>query len=85
MTDILQKLNDSEINFSLACFFDGAWTVKLGDDMNGFIAEKTVGSCAEAIEWLGQEARRTFPDSLYATGKYPDGWRPDNPETPLLG
>lgn len=37
--NIPQSLHDSEINFSIACFYDGQWTVKLGDEMNGYDTE----------------------------------------------
>lgn len=74
---ILQRLHDSEINFAISCFYDSCWTVKLGDDMNGFTAETQVNNYVEALAWLDKEARERFPDSLYVTGKYPAGWRPD--------
>jgi DNA-binding NarL/FixJ family response regulator len=65
---ILQRLHDSEINASIAIssFFDGAWTVKLADEMNGFRAEAIVASEAEAEAWLDAKARELFPDSIYA-------------------
>ncbi len=36
---VMQKLYDSEINCSISCLWDGGWDIKLGDDMNGFMAE----------------------------------------------
>jgi hypothetical protein len=45
--------------------------------MNGFKDEQTCGSLDEAVEWLDQAARKHYPGSLYATGKYPEEWRPD--------
>lgn len=77
MSDIPQRLYDSEINFSISCFWDGGFTAKIGDDMNGFEAEKTVKTCDEALAWLDVQARLEYPDSLYATGKYPPGYRQD--------
>lgn len=77
MSNIPQRLHDSEINFALSCFFDGCWVVKLGDDMNGFDAEASVKNYADALAWLDQEARKRFPNSLYVTGEYPAGWRFD--------
>ena len=76
-TDIPQQLYESEINFSISCFWDGGFTVKLGDDMNGFGAERQAQTYADALAWLDQEARKQYPSSLYATGKYPEGWRAD--------
>lgn len=63
---ILQRLHDSEINASIASFFDGAWTVRIGDEMNGWKAEERVGSEEEANAWLDGKARELFPDSAYS-------------------
>lgn len=77
LLDVPQRLYSSEINFSLACFYDGGFSVKIGDDMNGFDAEATVQSYNEALSWLDEQARERFPESLYATGKHPEGWLQD--------
>ena len=77
MSNIPQRLYDSEINFSISCFWDGGFDVKIGDDMNGFAAEVKTNTFDEAIKWLDEQAKERFPNSLYATGKYPTGWRPD--------
>jgi hypothetical protein len=37
--DELQALYDSEINFTISTFWDVGFTWKLGDDMNGFVAD----------------------------------------------
>lgn len=75
---IPQRLHDSEINFSVSCFWDSQWTAKLGDETNGFDAETTaLSSYDEALVWLDGEARKRYPDSVYATNQYPEGWRPD--------
>lgn len=39
--EFLQKVYDSEINFSISTFWDAGFDVKLGDKLNGFLAEKT--------------------------------------------
>jgi hypothetical protein len=72
-----QRLYNSEINFSISCFWDGRFDVKLGDTMNGFTAEANVDTYSEALAWLDQEARKQYPDSQYVTGKRPAGWRED--------
>lgn len=36
---VMQRLYDSEINVSISSMWDGGWDVKLGDEMNGFVAE----------------------------------------------
>lgn len=72
---ILQQLHDSEINTSVSSFYDGVWTAKLGDETNGFTPETSDPTTeAEALAWLDAEARRLFPNSLYATGVYPAGY-----------
>jgi len=70
---VLTELHDSEINASIASFFDGAWTVKLGDEMNGFRAQTTVSSEAEAYEWLRRTAIKLYPDSDFAKARRPSG------------
>jgi len=62
---VLTELRESEINASIASF-DRAWAVKLGDEMNGFKAEATVGSEAEAYEWLKRTAIELYPESHFA-------------------
>lgn len=52
-----QQLYDREINFSISTFWDGGFTVKIGDELNGFRAETTVATYAEALEWLEQQTR----------------------------
>ena len=37
----LQRIYDSEIN-AVTWFWDGGFTVRLGDKMNGFLAEEVV-------------------------------------------
>ncbi len=61
-----QALHDSEINFSLSCFWDNQWTVKIGDEMNGFKAEGNCFSFSESLAWLDTTARRLYPNSGYA-------------------
>ncbi len=42
-----QQVYDSEQNFSVTCFWDGGFTVELGDDINGFIASENVDTWDE--------------------------------------
>lgn len=65
----LQKIYDSEINFSISTFWDDGITVKLGDEMNGFIAETTKDTFVEAIAWLIQQVVEKYPKSVYAISK----------------
>ena len=36
---VMKNLYESEINCSISSFWDNGWDVKLGDEMNGFVAE----------------------------------------------
>jgi len=63
---ILQRLYDSEINASISSFWDGGFTVKLGDEMNGFVAEAQCQTMEEAERWLFNEALLRFPTSDFA-------------------
>ncbi|WP_315731636.1 MULTISPECIES: hypothetical protein [unclassified Bradyrhizobium] len=60
--DIPQHLYDREINFSISCFWDGGFMVKLGDDLNGFLAEETVSTFDEALAWLELTADEHYPE-----------------------
>jgi hypothetical protein len=65
---VMQRLYDSEINCSISSFWDNHWDVKLGDEMNGFVAEGNFRTLAECAEFLDREARRHSPESVYAGG-----------------
>ena len=67
--DVIDKLYASEINCAVRTMWDAGYLVQMGDDLNGFQAETTVKSSAEAAEWLDAEARRRYPNSVYAGGK----------------
>ena len=69
--NILQRLYDSEINFSISTFWDDGFEVKLGDGMNGFVAEANVQNFAEVKHWLTKQVERHYPNSLFVTGKKP--------------
>lgn len=64
--NIIQRLYNSEINVSISSFWDGGFEVKIGDDMNGFKAETNVRTFAEAEAWLEEEAKRLYPESVFA-------------------
>jgi hypothetical protein len=42
--------------------------VKLGDDMNGFVAEGRCATWADVEEWLAAAARIHYPNSVFARG-----------------
>jgi hypothetical protein len=63
---ILQALHDSEINATVSVFFDGCFTARLGDRMNGWEAEETLPTMVDAEAWLDRKARELHPQSAYA-------------------
>src|SRR5215471_14266307 len=62
----LQRIYDSEINIEIGWFWDGGIDVRLGDKMNGYLAEENVGSAAEILPWLQEAIAHFFPSSVYA-------------------
>lgn len=69
---VFQDLYDSEINFSISTFWDSGFTVKLGDDINGFKAEASVNRFGEIEPWLIRAAIEVRPYSVFAR-MYRDG------------
>ena len=65
---VMKKLYESEINCSISSFWDNGWAVKLGDEMNGFVAEGNFRTLTESATFLDQQARRYFAESVYALG-----------------
>lgn len=63
---ILQSLYDSEINASISWFWDGGFDWRLGDELNGYVAEGTADSFSGACEELRLSAIRHFPHSTFA-------------------
>lgn len=61
---VFQKLYDFEINFSVSCFWDGGFKIKIGDEMNGFKAEGSVRMWAEVEPWLAEQAAVHFAEVL---------------------
>jgi|tagenome__1003787_1003787.scaffolds.fasta_scaffold20647637_2 hypothetical protein len=73
LTHVLEALYDSEINasVSIASFWDCGWhwKIKLGDELNGFRAEKVFSAQelqTEAASWLIDTAIQKYPDSAFA-------------------
>lgn len=67
MKDLLNKLYNSEINVSISSFYDGGFTCKIGDEMNGFKAETTSTDLDEIETWLKDKAIELYPNSKFAT------------------
>jgi hypothetical protein len=62
----LQKIYDSEINVSISWLWDGGIEVRLGDKVNGFVAEETFANAAGIGPWLQEAIAHFYPDSAYA-------------------
>jgi hypothetical protein len=63
---VFQQLYDSEINFSISCFWDSGFHVRLGDDVTGFVSETRVEMWDEIEPWLRAEAMLHDPESRFA-------------------
>ena len=68
LVEIMQALYRSEINCGVQSFWDGGFTVRLGDDLNGTTASENfeAGELGEAGEWLHEQALKHYPSSDYA-------------------
>jgi hypothetical protein len=66
----LSGLYASEINCGLSSFWDGGFTVWLGDGMNGRHGEGYFDGdkIGEAADWLHEQALIAYPGSEYAKG-----------------
>jgi hypothetical protein len=64
----LQKIYDSEINVRIGWFSDNGIDVRLGDDMNEYLAEANVASVTEIVPWLKEAAAHFYPTSTYTAG-----------------
>lgn len=69
---ILQDIYHSEINFRISTFWDGGFSVELGDEMNGFVAATTVNRWGEVEGWLRDSVIKHYPESLFSK-MYRDG------------
>ena len=66
LAEELQRIYDSEINIRIGWFWDCGIEIRLGDDMNGYLAEETVRSVADIIPWLQEAVAHFYPQSKYA-------------------
>src|ERR1700693_4561929 len=62
----LQRIYDSEINVEIGWLWDGGIDVRLGDKMNGYLAEENVRAVAEILPWRQEAIAHFYPDSEYA-------------------
>src|SRR5690348_17259774 len=66
LTAELQKIYDSEINIEIGWVWDGGIDVRLGDKINGYLAEENVKSVSDIIPWLQEAIAHFYPKSGYA-------------------
>jgi hypothetical protein len=64
----LQKIYDSEINveITISWLWDSGIQVRLGDHLNGFLAETNIPLVADILPWLQEAIAHFYPDSPYA-------------------
>ena len=63
----MTQIYESEINFSICTFWDGGYTVRLGDYINGFIdSSGYVETLKDAVEDLITMTLKHYPNSTYA-------------------
>jgi hypothetical protein len=68
LVSVMTALYESEINSSFSSFWDGGFTLALGDEMNGY-KEATIiypGDGVDAEDWLHEAALNHYPMSKYA-------------------
>jgi hypothetical protein len=69
-------------SISVSCFWDGEFDVRLGDAINGFVAQDKVRTWEEAAPWLRAQALFHHPNSGFAKGELGTDWkRTDTPPT----
>ena|SRR5579863_9410905 len=68
----LQKIYASEINVRIGWFWDCGIEVRLGDEMNGYLAEENVRTVDEIVPWLQEAIAHFYPHSTYAASLDPE-------------
>ena len=66
MDNVLERLYNSEINFSVETFWDGGYNWKLGDEMNGWKEHGNCDTFAELENVITEAAIRCYPGSGFA-------------------
>jgi hypothetical protein len=62
----LQRIYENEVNARIGWLWDGGIEVRLGDEVNGFLAEETVEFVADIVPWLQETIAHFYPTSSYA-------------------
>src|ERR1043166_6086588 len=67
LASFITDLHASEINGEISWFFDNLWGAKIGDKLNGYLAEIAgLPSLGEAARWLCDRALELYPNSEFA-------------------
>ena len=67
LTNVLEDLYESEINFHIGTFWDAGYDVFLGDHLNGYIDESLqIDTIEEVAQELIRMAIEHYPDSDFA-------------------
>src|SRR5260370_2374059 len=61
----LQLIYESEINVRISWLWDGGIDVRLGDEMDGYLAEENVSSAEDIVPWLQDAIAHFNPHSTY--------------------
>ena len=59
----LQRIYDSEINVRIDWLWDGGIDVRLGDELNGYLAQENASSIDGIVPWLQEMIAHFYPDS----------------------
>ncbi len=66
MEKLLSEIYSSEINFEISTFWDGGFTVKVGDEMNGFLEESAgLENLDKVCSELLRMVLKHYPDSVF--------------------
>ena len=67
LASFIEALHASEINGEISWFFDNVWGAKIGDKLNGYLAEGIeFSSLGDAARWLCDRALEFYPESEFA-------------------
>jgi hypothetical protein len=63
MKNLIKQLYESGINLQFGWFWDAGFNVKIGDDMNGFVAEFSDYDIDKVLKWIEENVKKHFPGS----------------------
>ena len=66
MKNLFEQLYNSEINLSFSWFWDAGFDIKIGNKMNGFVAEFSDHDLDVCVKWIESKVKEIYPDSKFA-------------------